>query len=67
MIAFDVDEERKPVLDFMAAILGSGKLARFERTARVPATICAIEDAIRWSEEIVAAIDAHCPTKANQR
>jgi hypothetical protein len=34
----------------MAAILAARKLAQFDGGARVPATICAIDDAIRWAE-----------------
>jgi hypothetical protein len=45
----------------MAAILAARKLSQFDRTARVPATICAIENAVRWAEQIMAAVDAHWP------
>ena len=40
-----------------ASILAARKLAQYEAGARVPATICAISDAIRWAEEIMAEID----------
>jgi len=52
-----VDEGRKRVLLIAASILAARKLAQYEAGARVPATICAISDAIRWAEEIMAEID----------
>jgi hypothetical protein len=52
-----MDEARKPCGGIMAAILAARKLAQFDRTTRVPATICAIEDAIRWAEQIMTAIE----------
>jgi hypothetical protein len=33
------------------------KLAQYDGGARVPATIMAIEDAVRWAEQIMQAID----------
>ena len=53
----DVDEGRKRVLLIAAAILAARKLAQFEGGKRVPATMSAISDAIRWAEEIMAEID----------
>jgi hypothetical protein len=44
-----VDEGRKRVLLIAASILAARKLAQGKR---VPATICAIADSIRWAEEI---------------
>lgn len=52
-----VDAGRKRVLGIMAAILAARKLSQFEGNARVPATIYAIADAIRWAEEIMKRID----------
>jgi hypothetical protein len=52
-----VDEGRKRVLLIAAAILAARKLAQYDGGKKVPATICAISDAIRWAEEILAEID----------
>jgi len=57
-----MDEGRKRVLGIMAAILAARKLAQFDGGARVPATICAIDDSIRWAEEILRAIDERWPS-----
>lgn len=51
-----MDEGRKRVLGIMAAILAARKLAQYESGARVPATIFAIGDAVRWAEQIMQAI-----------
>jgi hypothetical protein len=40
------------VLLIAAAILAARKLAQYDAGKRVPATMCAISDAIRWAEEI---------------
>jgi hypothetical protein len=45
-----VDESRKRVLLIAASILATRKLAQYEGGTRVPATISAIADAIRWAE-----------------
>jgi hypothetical protein len=58
---------RKRVLLIAANILAARKLAQFEGGARVPATICAIADSIRWAEEIMAEIDRRWPTKVSNR
>jgi hypothetical protein len=47
-----VDEGRKRVILIAASILAARKLAQFDGGAKVPATICAISDAIKWAEEI---------------
>jgi hypothetical protein len=52
-----MDEGRKRVLLIAASILAARKLAQFDGGARVPATIMAIEDAVRWAEQIMRAID----------
>lgn len=52
-----MDEGRKRVLLIAAAVLAARKLAQFDRVSRVPATICAIEDAVRWATEIMRVID----------
>jgi hypothetical protein len=52
-----VDEGRKRVLLIAVSILAARKLAQFDGGKRVPATISAIADAVRWAEEIMKAID----------
>ena len=59
---FDVDEGRKRVLLIAASILAARKLALFQGGQRVPATLSAIADAVRWAEEIMRAIDDRWPT-----
>ncbi|HEX8817646.1 MAG TPA: hypothetical protein VF753_19295 [Terriglobales bacterium] len=56
-----MDEGRKRVLLIAACILAARKLAQFEGQKRVPASIMAIEDAVRWAEQIMAAIDKRYP------
>jgi len=58
-----MDESRKRVIGIMAAILAARKLAQFDGGARVPATIMAIGDAVRWAEQIMRAIDERWPTR----
>jgi hypothetical protein len=58
-----VDEGRKRVLLIAASILAARKLAQFDGGARVPATIMAIEDAVRWAEQITRAIDERFPSR----
>ena len=51
-----MDEGRKRVLLIAASILAARKLAQYDgvmTTARVPATISAIGNAIRWAEQIM--------------
>lgn len=57
----NVDEGRKRVLLIAAAILAARKLAQFDNVRRVPATICVIDDAIRWADEIMKEIDHRWP------
>jgi len=52
-----VDEGRKRVL----LILAARKLAQFPATPRVPATISAISDAIRFANQIMVEIDRLWP------
>jgi hypothetical protein len=56
-----VDEGRKRVLLIAASILAARKLAPFDGGRRVPATMSAIADAVRWAEEIMKAIDERWP------
>jgi hypothetical protein len=52
-----VDEGRKRVILIAASILAARKLANYDPDRRVPATMCAIADAVRWPEEIMKEID----------
>jgi hypothetical protein len=45
------DEGRKCVLLIAAAILAARKLAQYDAGKRVPATMCAIADAVRRAEK----------------
>jgi hypothetical protein len=56
-----VDEGRKRVLLIAASILAARKLAQYDGAKRVPATVSAIDDAIRWAEHIMAEIDRRWP------
>jgi hypothetical protein len=56
------DEGRKRVLLIAAAILSARKLSNFDGEKRVPATMTAIDDAVRWAEELLKAIDEQWPT-----
>jgi hypothetical protein len=58
-----VDEGRKRVLLIAASILAARKLAQYDGGKRVPATVSAIVDAIRWAEEIMKEIDSRWPMK----
>ena len=60
-----MDEGRKRVLGIKAAILAARKLAQYESGKRVPATIMVIEDAVRWAEQIMRAIDERWPSKTS--
>jgi hypothetical protein len=53
----EVDEGRKRVLLIAASILAARKLAQYDGGKRVPATVAAISDSVRWAEEIMRAID----------
>ena len=61
-----MDEGRKRVLLIAASILAARKLAQYDGGRRVPATISAIADAIRWAEEIMNEIDQRWPVR-NER
>ena len=62
-----MDEGRKRVLLIAAAILAARKLAQYDSGARVPATVSAIADSIRWAERIMEEIDRRHPTKPMQQ
>ena len=56
-----VDESRRRVIGIMASILAARKLAQYDGGKRVPATMSAIADAVRWAEEIMKEIDSRWP------
>jgi hypothetical protein len=56
-----MDEGRKRVLLIAASILAARKLSAYESGTRVPATVAAISDAVRWAEEIMRVIDERWP------
>jgi hypothetical protein len=58
-----MEEGRKRVLLIAASILAARKLAQYEGGTRVPATVAAIADAVRWAEEIMRVIDERWPVK----
>jgi len=58
-----VDEGRKRVLLIAASILAARQLAQYDGGKRVPATVAAISDAVRWAEEIMKEIDRRWPYK----
>ena len=62
-----MDEGRKRVLLIAASILAARKLAQYDGGKRVPATVAAISDAVRWAEEIMRAIDDRWPAAENPR
>jgi hypothetical protein len=60
-----MEEGRKRTLGIIAAILAARKLAQFDGTPKVPATIMAIENAVTWADRIMAAIDKEWPAGKN--
>jgi hypothetical protein len=60
-----VDEGRERVLLIAASILAARKLAQYDGGKRVPATVAAISDAVRWAEEIMRVIDERWPLKTH--
>jgi hypothetical protein len=61
-----VDEGRKRVLLIAAAILAARKLSQYEGGKRVPATVAAISDAIRWAEQLMDEIDRRWPAPSQK-
>jgi len=61
-----VDESHKRVILIAASILAARKLAQYDGGKRVPATMSAISDAVRWAEEIMKEIDERWPSKEMQ-
>ncbi len=47
-----------------ASILAARKLAQYDSGARVPATVSAIADGVRWAERIMEEIDRRHPSKS---
>jgi hypothetical protein len=62
-----MDEGRKRVLLIAASILAARKLAQYDGGKRVPATVAAISDGVRWAEEIMEEIDRRHPVKAAEQ
>ena len=58
-----MDEGRKRVLLIAASILAARKLAQYDGGKRIPATVAAISDAVRWAEAIMREIDQRWPAK----
>jgi hypothetical protein len=58
-----MDEGRKRVMLIAAAILAERKLSMFDGGKRVPATVAAVSDAVRWAEELMKAIDERWPAR----
>jgi hypothetical protein len=56
-----MDEGRRRVLLIAASILAARKLAQYDSGARVPATVAAIADGVRWAERIMEEIDRRHP------
>ena len=50
-----------------ASILAARKLAQYDSGKRVPATVAAISDAVRWAEEIMGEIDRRWVTQERDR
>jgi hypothetical protein len=61
-----VDEGRKRVLLIAASVLSARKLAQYDSGARVPATVAAIADAVRWAEEIMREIERKWPETSSK-
>ena len=62
-----MDEGRKRVLLIAASILAARRLAQYDSGARIPATVAAIADAVRWAERIMEEIDRRHPEKPAQQ
>ena len=58
-----MDEGGKRVILIAASILAARKLAQYDGGKRVPATVSAIADAVRWAEEILKEIDERWPAE----
>jgi hypothetical protein len=61
-----VDEGRKRVILIAASILAARKLSQYDGGKRVPATVAAIADAVRWAEEILREIDSRWPERVGK-
>lgn len=62
-----MDEGRKRVFGVVAAILAAQKLAPYHGGKRIPPTVAAISDAIRWAEAIMREIADKWPTRDMQQ
>ena len=64
MVKNCVGGRRTQARDFdCGSILAARKLAQYDGGKRVPATMSAIADAVRWAEEIMKEIDERWPVK----
>jgi len=59
-----MDEGRKRVLLIAASILAARELAQYDGGKRIPATVAATSDAVRWAEEIMRETDRRWPSEA---
>jgi hypothetical protein len=58
-----MDEGRKRVIGIMASILAARKLASCDPDRKVPASITAISDGVKWAAQILKEIDERWPTR----
>lgn len=58
-----MDEGRKRVILIAASILAARKLQQVDGVRKVPATVSAIADAVRWAEMILKEIDERWPAR----
>ncbi len=56
-----MDEGRKRVILIAASILAARKLQQVDGVRKVPATVSAVADAVRWAEMILKEIDERWP------
>jgi hypothetical protein len=61
LLCSSMDEGRKRVLLIAASILAARKLQQVDGVRKVPSTVSAVADAVRWAEEIMKAIDERWP------
>jgi hypothetical protein len=56
-----MDEGRKRALLIAASILAARRLAAYEGGTRIPATVAAIADAVRWEQimRVIEKVDIH--------
>jgi len=57
-----VDEKRKEAMLIAASIMAARTLAQYE-WKKVPATVYAVGEAVRWAEQIMLEIDQRWPKR----